>query len=135
MALGIAVICSEERCIAAFSIKANLLREGGVGGRGGVRDLSSSFLTGKRLTENSNRDLKPQQYILFSISPCMYESHRVVATLGARHDQARVQSVPLSLLVPLPRLVHMCSHTMDLPAAHTHSGFYADSIVLYGFGG
>ncbi len=29
MALGIALVSSEERCIAALSFKANLLREGG----------------------------------------------------------------------------------------------------------
>lgn len=69
------------------------------------------------------------------ISVKTIKSHRVISTLGARHDQAWVQSVPLPLLVPLPRLVHMCSHTMDLPVAHTDSGFYTDSIVLDGLGG
>ena len=63
------------------------------------------------------------------------KSHRVFATLGARHDQARVQSVALLPIVPLPRLVHMCSHTMDLLVAHTDSGFYANSIVFKGLGG
>lgn len=83
IALGLALISSEERCIAAFSIKAN----------------------------------------------------RVIATLGARHDQSRVQSVALPLLVPQPRLVHMRSHTMDLRVAHTDGGFYANSVVLNGLGG
>lgn len=83
VALGIALIGSKERCIAAFSIKAN----------------------------------------------------RVITTLCACHDKAWVQSVTLSLLVPLPRLVHMCSHTLDLLVAKTDSGFYANSIVLNGLGG
>lgn len=44
MALGMALISSEERCIAAFSIKANLLREGRVLGLETMtrRELSGS---------------------------------------------------------------------------------------------
>lgn len=62
----------------------------------------------------------------------MCESHRAITTLGARHNQAWVQSVALCLLVSF---VHVCSHTLDLLVAHTDSGFYANSIVLNGLGG
>lgn len=66
------------------------------------------------------------------MSSCMYESHRVIATFGARHDQAWIQSVALCFLVPLPRLVHMCSHTLNLLAARSDCGFNANSVVLNG---
>ncbi len=65
----------------------------------------------------------------------MYESHRVNTTLGACHDQAWVQGIALSLLIPQPVPVHMCSHTEDPLVAYIHSGFNANSIVLNGLGG
>lgn len=131
VALGIALIGSKERCIAAFSIKANLLREGGVQGEKGVRESSGSL---RRLKERSIAPSLLQQQIPLSISSHIH-THRVITTLCACHDKAWVQSVTLSLLVPLPRLVHMCSHTLDLLVAKTDSGFYANSIVLNGLGG
>lgn len=41
MALGIALISSEERCIATFSVKANLLREGGAWGTESKNELEN----------------------------------------------------------------------------------------------
>lgn len=65
----------------------------------------------------------------------MCESHRIITTLSARHDQAWVQSVTLRLLVLLPRLVHMCSHTLDPLVSDSDCGLYANGIVLDGLGG
>lgn len=63
------------------------------------------------------------------------ESHRVVTTLGARHDQARIQSVALWLLVVLAKLVHVCPPARNSAVALFNCGFYGNSIVLNRLGG
>lgn len=65
----------------------------------------------------------------------VYESHRINTTLGARHDQARVQSVALYIFVSLSCLIHVRSHALDLTVAHSDGGFDANSIALNGLGG
>lgn len=61
-------------------------------------------------------------------------SHRIDSALGARHDQAWVQSVTLSVFVHLSSLIHVGSHTLDLHVAHSDGGFNANSIVFNGLG-
>lgn len=63
MALGIALIGFEERCIAAFSIKADLMRDEGVCGEKWKKQLEkqvvppASLLTGKRHNNISEMSL------------------------------------------------------------------------------
>lgn len=74
---------------------------------------------------------KPEDDILDSV----YEPHRINTTLGARHDQARVQSVALQVFVSLSCLIHVRSHAVDPTAAHSDGGFDANSVALNGLGG
>lgn len=140
MAFGIALVGSEKRCIAALSIKANL-KEGW--GRKSESQSSRKSPWGHKLSikstttsDISTRDEKQAlcPYNEFSLVH-VHVSHQAIATLGAGHDQAWVQSVTLCVLLLLPMFVHMSSHAVDLLIAHSDCAFYPNSSVLNGLEG
>lgn len=122
IALVIALVSSEERCIATFPIKTNLLR-------GEQVLVSVTPIKGRNYVHNVKNRCK-----IICNPWYTFASHRIDSAFGARHDQARVQSVALSVFVHLSSLVHMCTQTLDLQGAHSDSGFNANSIVFNGLG-